>query len=126
MIDQTRRNFLNQSAMVALAAVTGIGCAWGESEAETALRSADAELAKVIRAYGNASKMKADGLQIVREGRNVRRLETWHLGVDVRDQKSFCRSFTDLAQLSDRVRVEGNTASIVRGGRHYVIENRLA
>jgi len=123
----TRRMFLRKFALVTLG--TGgatSGLALGETEAESTLRGMDGELANVLRSYGRADSMVKAGHQKARVGSKTRRLPVSRLGVEVRDQESFQRSFETLTGLSDRVMVDGNKVSFARDSHYFVIENRVA
>lgn len=101
------------------------GAASGGTEAEHALQGADPEVAGVLRSYGRAVKMSDAGMQRVRVGSQDCALPVSRLGVEVRDREAYCRSFQAFAERTDRVRVEGNTVRFARGGRYFVIENRV-
>jgi len=126
MKSSTRRNFLQKSALMGLgAAATSCGFALGETEAETALRAGDAELAGMLRSYGRMRALAETGTQKIAVGSRTRRVPAYNLKVEVRNRAAFCRSFDVLSRHCDRLMVEGNTLKFARKGRYFVIENRV-
>ena len=102
------------------------GVALGDTEVESALQSVDPDLAKVLGSYGRADHIEQGGFLKVRVGSRTKRLPVSRVGVRVQNQDSFVQSFESLTTLSERVAVEGNTASLARGGTYFVIENHVA
>ena len=122
----TRRNFLRKSTLVALGAfaVSG-GVALAENEHEASLRAADGELSSILRSYGRTLAMSQEGTRKVRTESGMRKLPVVRLKVRVSDREKLYRSFEQLADLGDRLSVEGNAMSLVRKGHCFVIENQV-
>ena len=127
LMKNNRRHFLYTSTCVVMGLAAGSAAlAAGETEAESALRAMDRELAGLLCGYGRIHRFNPSGLQTTRTGSRRRTLPVSRMRVQVRSPESFQASFQKLAELAGPVHVQGNTTRFTRAGRYYVIENRVA
>ena len=125
MKDFTRRNFVQKSTLVSLgaAAIAG-GIALGETDAEVTLRAMDPDLARELRSYGRTRAMQEIGTQKAVVDSKTRVMPAFRVEVGIANP-SFCRSLEALSRLNVLFMAKGNTLRFTRGGRYFVIENRV-